>query len=386
MIAREAQLERIGRLFEVVPSVAVLGARQIGKTTLAAQYAERFPGDVVRFDLENEADRIRLEEPALALGSRSGLVVIDEIQRAPELFRALRVLIDRSDRKAKFLILGSASPELLRQSSESLAGRILYHELDGFSVDEVGEDARSQLWLRGGFPRSFLAADDRSSDEWRRGFIRTFLERDLPQLGSRVPAPTLHRFWTMLAHYHAQTWNGAELGRAFAVSATTVRRYLDTLTASLVVRQIQPWFANVGKRQVRSPKVYLADTGILHSLLGIASSEDLERHPKIGASWEGFAMHEIVRHTKARPEECFFWATHAGAELDLVLVRGDRKLGFEIKRTTAPRTTRSLYMARETLNLDATYVVHAGEETYPIKRGVTALALARLEETLEPLH
>lgn len=386
MIARPSHIKRIRELFLISPAVAILGARQTGKTTLANLYAQEAKTPVVRFDLEDPADRGRLEDPVLALGNREGLVIIDEVQRAPQLFEPLRVILDRTDNRCLFLILGSASPELLQQSSETLAGRILYHELNGLSVPEVGGDARERLWLRGGFPRSFLAPSDELSDEWRRGFIRTFLERDLPQLGSRVPSTTLHRFWTMLAHYHAQTWNGAELARAFAVTAPTVRRYLDTLTASLVLRQLHPWHSNVGKRQVRSPKIYLADTGMLHTLLGISDTNELEGHPKVGASWEGFVMQEIVQRTRARPDECFFWATHSGAEIDLLLVRGTRRIGFEIKRTTAPRTTRSLHIARETLELDETYLVHAGDQTYPLKNNTIALAFERLHHDLPPIR
>ncbi len=265
-------------------------------------------------------------------------MVIDEIQRRPDLFPVLRVLVDQRSVSTRSLISGSASPELLRQSSESLAGRIVYHEMGGFALDEVGMESRDQLWLRGGFPRSFLGSSDRVSAEWQRAFIQTFLERDVPQLGIQVPGTTLHRFWRMLAHYHGQIWNGAELARAFGVAATTVRRYLDVLSGALFVRQVQPWYENIGKRQVKSPKVYVADSGILHALLGIKTREDLDGHPKVGASWEGFVLIELVLHIGAFPEECFFWATHAGAELDLLIVRGNQRLGFE--ESSAPRHPR----------------------------------------------
>jgi uncharacterized protein len=365
--------------------VGILGARQVGKTTLARQFAGSFDGPVSRFDLEDPDDLARLAEPGLALDALDGLVILDEVQRRPDLFPVLRVLVDRPGRDTRFLVLGSAAPELLRQSSETLAGRIAYHDLDGFALDEAGFDTADRLWLRGGFPRSFLADSDADSFEWRRGFVRTFLERDLPALGVQVPSTTLHRFWQMLAHYHAQTWNGAELARAFGVAATTVRRYLDLLSAALVVRALPPWSANVAKRQVKSPKVYIADTGLLHALLGIESRADLEAHPKVGASWEGFVIRELVTHLGARPEELFFWATHAGAELDLLVVRGARRLGFEIKRTTAPATTRSMHAARESLQLARIDVIHAGDRTFPLAKGIRAVAFSRLWEDVETL-
>lgn len=274
-IERRRHLDALGRLLEQFPVVGLLGARQVGKTTLARDYAAGCKLPATFFDLEDAGDLARLAEPMLTLRGLSGLIVIDEVQRRPDLFQALRVLADRRERQARFLVLGSASPELLKQTSESLAGRIFYYELEGFALDEVGIGSRDRLWLRGGFPRSFLATSDDESGAWRRGFIRTFLERDLPQLGVTIPAATLRRFWTMLAHDHAQVWNGAEIGRAFGIASTTVRRYLDLLTATLVVRQLQPWFANLGKRQVRSPKVYLADSGLLHSLLNLTTLHDL---------------------------------------------------------------------------------------------------------------
>ena len=346
---------------------------------------ERRSGTSVRFDMEDPDDLSRLGEPKLALQDLSGLVVIDEVQRRPDLFPVIRVLVDRPDAAARFLVLGSASPDLLRQSAETLAGRIVYHELDGFGMDEVGMAERDPLWLRGGFPRSFLASSTEASAEWRRAFVQTFLERDIPQLGIRIPAPTLHRFWRMLAHYHGQVWSGAELARAFGVADSTVRRYLDLLCSTLVVRQLPPWHENVKKRQVKAPKVYIADTGLLHTLLGIETRDDLEGHPKSGASWEGFVLRELVNHLGARPEESFFWATHAGAELDLLVVRGRRRMGFEIKRTTAPKLTRSMHAARESLRLDRLHVIHAGQATFPLADGAVAVAFDRIREDLEPL-
>jgi uncharacterized protein len=385
VLDRPRNLARVRDLFRTHPVVGILGARQVGKTTLARQFAGSFDGPVSRFDLEDPDDLARLAEPGLALDALDGLVILDEVQRRPDLFPVLRVLVDRPGRDTRFLVLGSAAPELLRQSSETLAGRIAYHDLDGFALDEAGFDTADRLWLRGGFPRSFLADSDADSFEWRRGFVRTFLERDLPALGVQVPSTTLHRFWQMLAHYHAQTWNGAELARAFGVAATTVRRYLDLLSAALVVRALPPWSANVAKRQVKSPKVYIADTGLLHALLGIESRADLEAHPKVGASWEGFVIRELVTHLGARPEELFFWATHAGAELDLLVVRGQRRVGFEIKRTTAPATTRSMHAARESLQLARIDVIHAGNRTFPLAEGIRAVAFSRLREDVETL-
>ena len=385
LIPRERHLHELEQALRQAPVVAILGARQVGKTTLARALEARFDGPATRFDLEDPDDLARLDEPKLALGGLQGLVIIDEVQRRADLFPVLRVLVDRPRSKTRFLILGSASPGLLRQSSETLAGRILYHELDGFALDEAGTSSLETLWLRGGFPRSFLADSDQASGAWRRAFIRTFLERDIPQLGIRIPAETLHRFWRMLSHYHAQTWNGAELARAFGVAHSTVRRYLDALTGALVVRQLPPWHENLGKRQVKSPKVYLADSGLLHTLLGIGTRADLEGHPKIGASWEGFVLKELTRHLGAHAEECWFWATHAGAELDLLVVRGRTRLGFEIKRTTAPRLTPSMRTALTDLRLDRLTVVHAGAHAFPLGDRVRAVPFSQLAGNVEPL-
>ena len=386
MIERTRYLERLSWLFRTFPIVAILGARQVGKTTLARDFGERRGGPVTRFDLESAADVALLADPELTLGPLQGLVIFDEIQRRPELFPLLRVLADRPGSETKFLVLGSASPDLLRQSSESLAGRIGYHRLHGLALDEVGPAALDRLWLRGGFPRSFLAPGEAESFEWRRSFLQTFLERDLPQLGIRTPAETLRRFWSMLAHYHAQTWNGAEIARAFGLGESSVRRYLDLLTDALVLRQLPPWHANVSKRQVRSPKVFVEDSGLLHALLGIESGADLARHPKVGASWEGFVIKEIVERLNAGTEECFFWATHTGAELDLLIVSGQRRLGFEVKRTSAPRLTRSMSSVLEDLDLERLDVIHAGERTFPLAAKVRAVAAGELLDRLEPLR
>lgn len=385
MIKRQEHLSRVSELLQTHPVVAILGARQVGKTTLAREFAAGYDGPVTRFDLEDPDDLVRLAEPKLALDRLDGLVVLDEVQRRAELFPVLRVLVDRPNRDTRFLVLGSAGPDRLRQTSETLAGRIAYHELGGFVLDEVGMESIERLWLRGGFPRSFLSRSESGSFDWRRGFVRTFLERDLPALGVQIPGPTLHRFWRMLAHYHGQTWNGAELGRAFGVAATTVRHYLDILGSALVTHTIPPWFENIAKRQVKSPKVYIADTGILHTLLGIETRSDLEAHPKVGASWEGFVIKELVSWLGARPEELYFWATHAGAELDLLVVRGRRRLGYEIKRTTTPSSTRSMHAARASLALERIDVIHAGEHTFPLAEGIRAVAFSNIKADIEPL-
>ena len=365
---------------------AILGARQVGKTTLARAFAEIWGGPVTHLDLERPADLALLADPELVLAPLQGLVILDEIQRRPELFPVLRVLVDRPGSDTKFLVLGSASPDLLSQTSESLAGRIGYHHLRGLALDETGPAALDRLWLRGGFPRSFLAPGEAESIEWRRAFLQTFLERDLPQLGIRTPAETLRRFWSMVAHYHAQTWNGAEIARAFGIGESSVRRYLDLLTRALVLRQLPPWHANLAKRQVRSPKVFVEDSGLLHALLGIETGSDLAGHPKVGASWEGFLIKEIVERLNARPEECFFWATHTGAELDLLVISGQRRLGFEVKRTSAPRLTRSMAAVLEDLALERLDVVHAGEATFPLASNVRAVAAQALLDRIEPLR
>lgn len=386
MILRQRHQSRIEDLLTRFPVVAILGARQVGKATIAREIASRGGNPSAYFDLEDPEDLARLNDPKLALGEHRGLVVIDEVQLRPELFPTLRVLADRRGMPARFLVLGSASPGLLRQSSESLAGRIAYHELSGFSVGEVGISAADELWLRGGFPLSFTAASDEHSAEWRRQFVRTFLERDIPQMGVRIPAATLRRFWSMLAHYHAQVWNGAELARALGVAESTVRRYLDVLSGALVVRQLPPWHENLKKRQVKSPKIYIEDSGILHTLLGLAHPNELERHPKVGASWEGFVLQQLVHHLAAEPEECFFWATHAGAELDLLVVSGGRRMGFEIKHTSSPRTGRSMYSALNDLGLDTLDVIHAGENTCPLGERVRAVAFSRFSSDIEALR
>ena len=386
MIDRGQQVEHVRGLLRDHRVVGIIGARQVGKTTLARQIAEQQKGRATVFDLENPEHLSRLSDPMLGLKDLRGLVVIDEIQRLPEVFPVLRVLADRPRRPAKFLVLGSASPNLLRQSSESLAGRIAYHELKGFSVVEVGAHQANRLWVRGGFPRAFLARSARASMEWwRQTFIGAFLERDIPQLGSRIPAPTLRRFWSMLAHYHGQIWNASEFARSFGVGDTTVRRYLDLLESVYMVRQLQPFHANLAKRQVKAPKVYVADTGILHALLDLPDEQSLAGHPKFGASWEGFTMDAVIRRVGARREQCYFWATHGGAELDLLIVRGQHRWGFEFKRTSAPKMTRAMGTAMVDLRLTRLDLIHAGGSSFPMAENVTAVAASRISEDLPPL-
>jgi predicted AAA+ superfamily ATPase len=385
VIDRRSEVGRVLALLADVPVVVLLGARQVGKTTLARQIGALHGGPVTSFDLEDPRDLARLTNPMLALSTLDGLVILDEVQRLPELFPVLRVLVDRPSNAARFLVLGSASPHLLRQGSESLAGRVAFHPLAGFALSEVGSESLRRLWLRGAFPRSFLSRDDASSLRWRREFVRTHLERDLPQLGIGLGADSLRRFWTMLAHVHGQVWNSSELARAFGVSDKTVRHYLDVLVSTFMVRRLAPWREKLGKRQVAAPKVYLTDPGLLHSLLGLVDERDLLGHPKVGASFEGFAIGEILRHVGAEPEEAFFWALHSGAELDLLVVRGRRRWGFEIKCTDAPTTTPSMRSAMENLRLDQIDVVHAGEHTYPLTAGIRAVALSRLHEDVGSL-
>lgn len=377
IISRSDYLSKINELLEINPVVALVGPRQVGKTTLAREIANQFESCTF-LDLENPQSVARLAEPMLALQDLTGLVVIDEVQHQPDLFKVIRVLADRPEQKLKFLVLGSASPVLLQQTSESLAGRIAYLEIEGFSLQEVGVQHLETLWLRGGFPRSYLARDQAASVSWRHEFIRTFLERDLPQLGIKIPSVTMRRFWMMLAHYHGQIWNASEFGRAFGMSDKIVRQYLDILSATFVVRQLAPWWENISKRQVKAPKVYINDSGLLHALLGLDNKEELEVHPKIGASWEGFALNAVLSWLNVRSEEAFYWATYSGAELDLLIIRGNKRLGFEFKRTTSPSLTRSIQVAISDLNLTKAYVIHSGSESYPLSDKVTALCLADL--------
>lgn len=356
------------------PIVALLGPRQCGKTTLAHHLAAGVPSHYL--DLEDPAAEARLTEPMTALGPLRGLVIIDEVQRAPALFPVLRVLADRPRGPARFLLLGSASPDLVQASSESLAGRVSFVDMGGFTLPEIGQARQRRLWLRGGFPRSFLARSEAASVAWRRDFVRTFLERDVRAFGLSIPPRSLRRLWVMLAHYHGQVWNASEIGRSLGEAHTTVRRHVDVLTGALVVRELQPWFANVGKREIKSPKLYVRDSGLLHALLGIDSFDALESHPKLGASWEGFVIDQILTTTGDR--DAYYWATQSGAEIDLLLMRGSEAIGVEVKYADAPRATRSMRIAVGDLKLSRSYVVHPGTARYELGDGAEAIGLEEL--------
>lgn len=372
MIDRETDLRLVRAALRRSRIVALLGPRQCGKTTLARQLV---PADSLNyFDLEDPQSLARLTEPDTALRPLKGLVVIDDVQRRPDLFPLLRVLADRTPLPARILILGSASPDLLKQSSETLAGRLETVPLEGFRLADLGASAQGKHWLRGGFPLSFTARNATDSMIWRRQFLQTFLERDIPQLGISIPASALRRFWNMVAHYHGQIWNAAELARALAISESTVRRYLDLMSGVFMLRQLPPWFENLGKRQVKAPKVYVRDTGLLHTLLNITSQLDLENHPKVGASWEGYAVEEVLKAT--RSDEAYFWATHGGAEIDLVLLKGSRRIGIECKRADAPVLTPSMRIALEDLKLSQLHVVYPGQRRYSLTDNVDVVPLA----------
>jgi len=380
MIPRPNPIRQIETSFQIHPVTALLGPRQCGKTTLARFIAEQEPSTI--FDLENPVDTQRLSAPMQALKDLSGLVIIDEVQRKPDLFELLRVLVDRPGQKARFLLLGSASPHLVKGVSESLAGRIGFVDLAGFQIWEVGLHHRDRLWIRGGLPKAFLADSDYDSSQWRGNFIRTFLERDIPQLGITIAAETLRRFWTMVAHYHGQVWNAAEFARSLGTAENTARRYLDILAGAYMVRVLPPWFENLKKRQIKAPKVYIRDTGLLHSLLQVSTLTDLQGHPKIGASWEGFAIEHIIHVFRTR--DAYFWATHAGAELDLMVTIAGKRHGFELKYTDAPGRKRSMQIAIEDLGLEHLWVVYPGDQQYDLDDKITVIpleAVAQLAET-----
>ena len=377
MIQRSAYTQIIQTALNRSRVVALIGPRQSGKTTLARQFV--FPDSVNYFDLEDLTSIARLQEPMTALRDLRGVIVIDEIQRRPDLFPILRVLCDRDPLPAQFLILGSASPDVIRSSSESLAGRVETILINGFSLSEVGIESQPRHWLRGGFPLSFLANSETDSLAWRKNFIQMLLERDLPQWGIRVPSATLLRFWTMLAHYHGQIWNNAEPARSLGVSEPTVRNYLAILEGVFMMRVLQPWHANLSKRQVKAPKIYFRDTGLFHYLLGIRSELDLQTHPKSGASWEGYAIEEVLKATA--PDEAYYWATHNGAELDLLILKDGYRIGVECKRVDAPRLTPSMRSAMQDLELDRLFVVYPGTLAYQIAEKISALPINYLAES-----
>ena len=374
MTPRDSYMRQIETALRRSPVTALLGPRQCGKTTLARLFGDRL--SATYFDLESERDVRRLANPELVLGELRGLVVLDEIQRLPALFNVLRVLADRPDADARFLILGSASPDSVRGVSESLAGRVEFVELAGFDLSETGVERWHRLWLRGGSPRSYLAESDADSMAWRDGFLRTFLERDIPQLGIATPAAAMRRFWTMLAHWHGQTWNATELGRAMSATDKTMRRYLDLLTGTFMVRQLQPWFQNVAKRQVKAPKVYVRDLGILHTLLDIPNEAALLSHPKVGASWEGFVIEQVLR--ALQPANAWFWAAHGGGEVDLLVTIEGRRIGFEVKFNEAPTVTRAMHNVVDTLQLKHLFVVCPTPHAYPVAERVSVLPVTQV--------
>ena len=371
-LPRARALVTLRNALEYSRAVALVGPRQSGKTTLAREFLA--PDSPNYFDLEDEADIARLENAAFALGSLSGLVVIDEVQRRPDLFPTLRVLIDRPNSTTQFLILGSASPDLLRQSSETLAGRIATIELSGFSLSETGEALLRSLWLRGGFPRSFLASSEEESLFWRKNFSRDFLERDLGLLGLEIAPTAIGRLWKMLSHYHGQNLNSAELSRSLGITAPTAKRYIDILTGAFMVRQLQPWFENIKKRQVKSPKIYFRDSGILHYQLGIANEAELLAHPKLGASWEGFVIEQALQYFK--PEDQYFWSTQSDAELDLLMFINGKRIGMECKFTDKPQVSASMRSAMDLLSLEHLYIAYTGTKRYMLDEKIEVLPVS----------
>ena len=371
MLSRPLLEQSLARALGRSRAVILAGARQVGKTTLASKWLS--PDSANYFDLESLDGVDRLAQPRDTLKALQGLVVIDEVQRRPELFPVLRVLIDRSNAPGQFLLLGSAAPSLLRQASESLLGRVEVIEVTGFNLDEVGPAAQSALWLRGGYPRAFLADSEADSNAWLSGAVNRYVEQDLRQFGIDIPPPAILRFWRMVAHYHGQIWNAAPLAQSLGVSQPTIRKYLDVLTYTYMIRQLQPWHENLAKRQVKAPKLYFRDTGLLHALIGVKTLPELLAHPFCGASWEGFALEQVLRI--ARPDEAYFWATHQGAELDLLMFRGQQRIGVEFKRADAPKVTTSMRIAMHDLKLDALYVVYPGLHRYQMGEGVEAVPL-----------
>lgn len=382
MIERSHAMARVQQSFRVHPAVAIEGPRQCGKTTLARMFAAQ-DAEVTYFDLESPVDVQKLATPEQTLSPLRGLVVIDEAQRIPEIFPPLRVLLDRTDTPVRFLLTGSASPELVRGLSESLAGRVGVVDLSGFDLRETGADTLRPLWLRGGFPRSYLAPDDAASAAWRSGFVRTFLERDLPQLGITIPAATLRRFWTMVAHYHGQVWNAAEFARSLGADEKTARNYLDILAGAFMVRVLPPWFENLKKRQIRAPKIYVRDSGLLHTLQSIVTGDDLAGHPKLGASWEGFVIEQLVTCLDTR--DTYSWGTHNGAELDLMVMARGKRHGFECKYADAPGTTKSMRVVLEDLGLEHRWVIYPGKERYVLDERITVVPATEIPALADQL-
>lgn len=376
MLERTQYLEKLSKATLRSPVTALLGPRQCGKTTLAREFSKTRQSTF--FDLESIPDQRRLQNAEFVLGALDGLIVLDEIQTMPELFQVLRVLVDRPGSKTRFLILGSASPEIIKKTSETLAGRIEFVELTGFDLVETGANTWKELWLRGGFPRSFLAESEENSLVWREGFIRTFLERDIPQLGINIPAPAMRRFWTMLAHYHAQTWNASEIGRSMGLSDKTIRSYLDVLTGTFMIRQLQPWYENTGKRQVKKPKIYFRDSGLLHSLLDIRDYHALLGNPKVGASWEGFAIEQTLQVFQSA--QAYFWGTHGGAELDLIFLYQGNRYGVEVKFSEAPEITSSMRNALKELELSHLWIVYPGNNNYPVDENISVWPLRNIDK------
>jgi uncharacterized protein len=376
MIKRSFYISSLFVSIKRSPISALLGPRQCGKTTLARLLMKE--QEATYFDLESVPDQRRLENPELVLGDLEGLVILDEIQLRPELFSVLRVLVDRPENRAHYLILGSASPDVIRNASETLAGRVEFIDLSGFDLGEIGVKNWEALWLRGGFPRSYLADTENDSLGWREGFIRTFLERDIPQLGINISPVAMRRFWTMLAHYHGQTWNASQLGRSMGLTDKTVRSYLDILTGTYMIRQLQPWVANLGKRQVKSPKVYFRDSGLLHSLLEITDHHGLLGHPKVGASWEGFVIEQVLH--LVRPKQGYFWATHNGAEIDLLFSVQGKNYGIEVKLNEAPRITASMRRALSELELERLWVIYPGKKAYPAHEQILVWPISQIDK------
>lgn len=362
--------------------LALLGPRQCGKTTLAGELgkAKRKGIKIHYFDMENPLDLAKMENPMLTLDELSGLIVIDEIQRRKDLFTVLRVLVDKHKEKQRYLVLGSASSELIKQSSETLAGRIKYIEISPFIYNEVKD--MTKLWVRGGFPRSYLARTNEDSMDWRQSYVSTFLEKDIPQLGINVGSETLRRFWTMLTAYHGNLLNTSEIGKSLGIAHTTVQHYLDILSGTFMIRQLKPWHENITKRQVKSPKIYFRDSGILHTLMRIEDEKSLKDNAKLGSSWEGFALEQVIRKSHVPAQDCYFWSTYSGAELDLLIFQGGKRLGYEFKFADQPKLTKSMIIAKESLSLDSLTVIHPSEGNFPLSEGIRAIGLKELLETL----